>query len=132
MYKLTYTSARIIHECFENFHTEDKFDLIVSNPPYVSSNISETLQPEVAQFEPSEALYGGPVGHETLERWLPKISISFPVPLGVCGEKTMVSLIKIGLVQSAFSFNIFLSSREKIKPCESDLCFSPMTRVPSF
>lgn len=39
-----------------------RFDLIVSNPPYVRSAEIDTLQPEVSQHEPRLALDGGPDG----------------------------------------------------------------------
>lgn len=39
-----------------------KFDLIVSNPPYIRSDIIPTLQREVAEHEPLGALDGGPDG----------------------------------------------------------------------
>jgi release factor glutamine methyltransferase len=39
-----------------------KFDLILSNPPYIPSGEKDVLEPEVAQFEPDSALYGGPDG----------------------------------------------------------------------
>jgi release factor glutamine methyltransferase len=38
------------------------FDLIVSNPPYIPSGDIAGLQPEVRDFEPVEALDGGPDG----------------------------------------------------------------------
>lgn len=38
------------------------FDLIVSNPPYIPSSEIAKLQPEVARFEPVQALDGGPDG----------------------------------------------------------------------
>lgn len=37
---------------------KEKFDMIVSNPPYIPSDEIVTLMPEVAQFEPREALDG--------------------------------------------------------------------------
>ncbi len=37
---------------------DEKFDLIVSNPPYIPSDEIAALMPEVAQFEPQEALDG--------------------------------------------------------------------------
>ncbi len=36
----------------------DKFDVIVSNPPYIASSVIETLAPEVKDFEPRLALDG--------------------------------------------------------------------------
>ena len=39
-----------------------KFDLIVSNPPYVTTAEMETLDPSVRDFEPHLALHGGPDG----------------------------------------------------------------------
>lgn len=38
------------------------FDLIVSNPPYITSAVVETLAPEVRDFDPRLALDGGPDG----------------------------------------------------------------------
>ncbi len=39
-----------------------KFDMIVSNPPYIDSTDMKTLEPSVADFEPHLALYGGEDG----------------------------------------------------------------------
>ena len=38
------------------------FDLVFSNPPYISSGEIESLAPDVSQFEPRAALDGGPDG----------------------------------------------------------------------
>jgi release factor glutamine methyltransferase len=46
---------------FEPFPGE-RFDLIVSNPPYIPTGDLAGLQPEVRDFEPREALDGGPDG----------------------------------------------------------------------
>lgn len=39
-----------------------KFQMIVSNPPYIPREVLSTLQDEVRRFEPREALDGGPDG----------------------------------------------------------------------
>lgn len=52
-----------------NFQTGDwlnditeKFDLIISNPPYITDKEMTELQPEVSLFDPSKALAGGKDG----------------------------------------------------------------------
>lgn len=45
-----------------------QFDLICSNPPYVSEAEFEQLSPEVANYEPKLALVGGATGAEVIER----------------------------------------------------------------
>ena len=42
----------------------EKFDVIISNPPYISD--SEELPPEVSEWEPSSSLRSGPLGTEDL------------------------------------------------------------------
>ncbi|MDO4962079.1 MAG: peptide chain release factor N(5)-glutamine methyltransferase [Eubacteriales bacterium] len=39
-----------------------KFDVIVSNPPYIRSDVIATLEPEVREHDPKKALDGGPDG----------------------------------------------------------------------
>jgi len=41
---------------------EGPFDLIFSNPPYIASGEIESLEPDVATYEPRAALDGGPDG----------------------------------------------------------------------
>ena len=45
-------------EPFENFVIEDKFDLILSNPPYIQLGDID-VQNSVYKYEPHKALYGG-------------------------------------------------------------------------
>lgn len=45
----------------------DRFDLIVSNPPYVPTRNLETIAPEVREHEPSLALFAGEDGLELID-----------------------------------------------------------------
>lgn len=38
---------------------KEKFDLIISNPPYIPMTHKSELAPEIIEFEPHEALFGG-------------------------------------------------------------------------
>ncbi|MBA4397056.1 MAG: peptide chain release factor N(5)-glutamine methyltransferase [Syntrophus sp. (in: bacteria)] len=40
----------------------EKFDIIVSNPPYISTTVFETLPADVRDYEPASALLAGPGG----------------------------------------------------------------------
>lgn len=42
--------------------TAERFDIIVSNPPYIRSDVVKGLEPEVTKFDPMVALDGGPDG----------------------------------------------------------------------
>src|SRR5690606_21380829 len=46
----------------------ERFDVVVSNPPYVGELERPTLDPEVADWEPPEALFSGPDGLEVIRR----------------------------------------------------------------
>jgi release factor glutamine methyltransferase len=47
---------------FAAVSTGQRFDLIISNPPYIATSEIETLQPEVRDFDPHAALDGGADG----------------------------------------------------------------------
>jgi release factor glutamine methyltransferase len=47
---------------------EGEFDAIVANPPYVLDGAREALQPEVRDFEPAVALFGGREGLDLVTR----------------------------------------------------------------
>ncbi|ADW67727.1 peptide chain release factor N(5)-glutamine methyltransferase [Granulicella tundricola] len=44
------------------------FAAIVSNPPYIPLSDSESLHPQVRDYEPHQALFSGPTGFEVYER----------------------------------------------------------------
>ena len=51
----------------------DSFDLVVSNPPYIASEVIETLEPEVRDHEPRLALEGGADGLDAYRTLAPEI-----------------------------------------------------------
>lgn len=50
---------------------EVPLDLIVANPPYMAPEVEPTLQPEVARYEPRQALYAGRDGLDTYRNLFP-------------------------------------------------------------
>ena len=57
----------------KKFSGYEKFDLVVSNPPYLLKNEMKTLMPEVT-YEPKESLYDNKDGLSFYKRILPKIN----------------------------------------------------------
>lgn len=51
---------------------EDKIDILLSNPPYVSKKDMGKLQPEIKEYEPSLALYGGEDGLDSYRTIIPE------------------------------------------------------------
>lgn len=52
---------------------DEQFDLVVSNPPYIATEVIETLDPEVRVHEPRLALDGGPDGLDAYRVLAPEI-----------------------------------------------------------
>lgn len=57
-------------DLLSNAETPQQFDIICSNPPYVSESEYVQLDASVREFEPREALVAGPSGTEVIERIL--------------------------------------------------------------
>jgi release factor glutamine methyltransferase len=51
---------------------QEQFDIVVSNPPYVSESEFAELSPEVARYEPRQALVAGEQGTEVIARLIPQ------------------------------------------------------------
>jgi len=51
---------------FEPLDEGERFDVVVSNPPYIPEGDRDTLQAEVRDWEPPEALFAGPAGMDVL------------------------------------------------------------------
>jgi release factor glutamine methyltransferase len=62
--KLEFEDSLKQGDTFQPFPVDRKWDIIVSNPPYVAKRDLEELQPEVKLWDPQEALIGGEEGTE--------------------------------------------------------------------
>jgi release factor glutamine methyltransferase len=50
----------------------NRFDLVVSNPPYVGESEEDQVQLEVRKSEPRDAVFAGPTGLEVIQRLIPQ------------------------------------------------------------
>lgn len=55
---------------FENI--EDKYDFILSNPPYINPKLVDRVMSNVIAYEPKEALFGGEAGLEIINKIIGK------------------------------------------------------------
>lgn len=62
----------LVADWLENVH--GVFDLVISNPPYIASSEIETLEPEVARYDPRLALDGGQDGLQAYRRIIPRLA----------------------------------------------------------
>ena len=53
---------------------DEKFDIILCNPPYITANEIATLDEEVRLYEPKRALNGGPTGLDCYAELAPQFS----------------------------------------------------------
>lgn len=68
----------VLRDIEEGPLSDERFDLLVSNPPYIKAEVMKRLQPEV-QFEPDTALLGGTDGlhfyRVILKKWLSALNV---------------------------------------------------------
>jgi len=78
----------------------DSFDLVVSNPPYIATDVIETLEPEVRDHEPRLALEGGADGLDHYRVLAPEIlrvlkpAGRFAVEIGYDQKEAVEALFK--------------------------------------
>lgn len=81
----------------------EKFDIIVSNPPYIPLQEKEALEKAVLNYDPAQALFGGEDGLKCYAL-LAKIIPSFLAPGGLV-------ILEIGMGQSGFVISLFQEQR---------------------
>ncbi len=92
---------------------KSKFDIIISNPPYINYNQYEKLQPEVRKYEPKIALIGGEDGLEFYRLFAKKIEKNM--------NKNSIFICEIGHCQLEACKKIFSKSNLILKNVTKDL-----------
>ncbi|RWX74357.1 peptide chain release factor N(5)-glutamine methyltransferase [Neorhizobium lilium] len=95
---------------FDN--VSERFDIIVSNPPYIRSDVIPRLDPEVRNFDPLAALDGGPDGLYPY-RDIAADAARFLEPEGLIG-------VEIGFDQQLAVTEIFTSAEFIVAQAERD------------
>lgn len=87
----------------ETYETNEKFDLILSNPPYISREEMSTTSEET-KSEPETALFGGEDGLDfykiIFDKWLPRLNVGGSVAVEVgagMAEKVKELFVAAGL-----------------------------------
>jgi len=89
------------------------FQMILSNPPYISNAAMESLEGEVKKFDPDLALRGGPDGLEAYRNILSKAAV-FLKPRGWIG-------LEIGFDQADEVTGLLRAGPWTVITCEQDL-----------
>jgi release factor glutamine methyltransferase len=102
---------------FEAIPPGTRFDLIVSNPPYIPTAEIETLQPEVRDHDPRQALDGGADGL-VFYRMFATAAEKFLVPSGTV-------MLEFGDGQETAIREIFQTERWQVPAVEKDYTQRP-------
>ena len=92
---------------------DGRFDLVLSNPPYIPSATIATLAPEVRLHDPEAALDGGPDGLDAYRALAKNIR-----PIMALGG---IAVIELGAGQAAAAASIFAAGGLEVLGCQCDL-----------
>ena len=95
------------------YNLDEKFDVIVSNPPYLSYEEYDKLQINVKNYEPKLALSGGKDGLRFYKLFAKKIE-------GIMSNNSFL-ILEIGHNQLNSCLNIFKRSNLKLKKISKDI-----------
>ncbi|MBC7954172.1 MAG: peptide chain release factor N(5)-glutamine methyltransferase [Rhodospirillaceae bacterium] len=92
---------------------DERFDVIVSNPPYIPDQDIDGLEPEVAAFEPRLALAGGPDGLDCYRALIPHMA-RLLAPGGIAA-------VEVGMGQAQSVASLFAAAGLVVGAVASDL-----------
>jgi release factor glutamine methyltransferase len=78
----------------------ERFDFVVSNPPYVGESEADTVQKQVREFEPKIAVFSGQEGMDIYRRLIPQVKDAlqpggwFVCEIGFSAEQKIRDLLK--------------------------------------
>jgi release factor glutamine methyltransferase len=110
-------------DAFAALENDRRFDLIISNPPYIPSAEIATLQPEVRDFDPTAALDGGADGLAFFQL-IGEAGRSFLDPAGKC-------MVEFGDGQAAAVKKIFLEQKWIVDAVIEDYTRRPRIMIAS-
>ncbi len=90
-------------------------DLVASNPPYIPTDRLRTLQPEVRDYEPQQALDGGPDGLAVIRRFLaqaPRVLVPGGWLVMEIGEGQADTVRQLAAKQGAYDNDTLETSRD--------------------
>ena len=87
---------------FDVLSQKDRFDIIISNPPYIGLNEKPSLTPEVSDHEPHQALFAGDKGLDDYTKIADEI-------LNHIKEETLI-ILEIGYKQATAVSEIFVNA----------------------
>ena len=112
-HKLDDRITLIRSDMFVSVDKDNKYDIICSNPPYITKDEMEGLDIDVMRYEPHTALYGGENGLD-FYKIIAEESKQFLNPFGYIA-------VEIGYAQRQDAAEIFTASGYKNITCHKDL-----------
>lgn len=100
---------------------QNRFDMIISNPPYIADKEILTLEPEVKDFEPMMALSGGDDGLAAYRMLMPQIQR--------CLMPDGVAVLELGLGQADDVSQLAKSAGLSVVTIRADLAGVPRAMV---
>ena len=109
---------KFLNQHFENIHSK-KFDLIVSNPPYITRNEIKNLSDDIKKYEPRMALDGGNDGLDLIKKVIYKskeiLKINGTLALEI-GKEQINKVSKI-LIRNKFVIKYVIKDYKKNVRC---------------
>jgi release factor glutamine methyltransferase len=91
---------------------DDRFDVIVANPPYIEEGELEALAPEVSAFEPRIALAGGGDGLDAYRALAPQLPGLLSDEGRTCLEVGQGQAVKVGAILEECSLRVLGVARD--------------------